>query len=94
MSIPGPDQMYRKYYELYCEEQLKVLFVKPVMADIASIKYQYKNELLENAGNPGNMYIKVITSDELRLNLEYTLKRSLLFDIKLIKLTFKKVLSR
>ena len=92
MSVVGPRPEVRKYVNLYTEEQLKVLSVKPGITDIASIKYRNENELLAKADNPDIMYIEVIMQDKLKYNLEYIKKQSLLYDIKLILLTFKEVL--
>jgi lipopolysaccharide/colanic/teichoic acid biosynthesis glycosyltransferase len=92
MSIVGPRPEVRKYVNLYTEEQLKVLSVKPGITDIASIKYRNENELLEKADDPDKMYIEVIMPDKLRYNLEYIKQQSFLYDIKLVLLTFKEIL--
>ena len=83
MSVVGPRPEVRKYVDLYTEEQLKVLSVKPGITDIASIKYRNENELLDKADNPDKMYIEVIMPDKLKYNLEYIEKASLVYDLKL-----------
>lgn len=93
MSVVGPRPEVRKYVDLYTEEQLKVLTVKPGITDMASIKYRNENELLAKADDPDKMYIEVIMPDKLTLNLEYIKKQSFLYDIKLAFLTFKKIIS-
>ncbi|MGL4582379.1 MAG: sugar transferase, partial [Flavobacterium sp.] len=40
MSVVGPRPEVRKYVDLYNEEQLRVLTVRPGITDIASIKYR------------------------------------------------------
>lgn len=93
MSVVGPRPEVRKYVNLYTEEQLKVLSVKPGITDMASIKYSNENELLEKADDPDKMYVEVIMPDKLRYNLEYIKNQSFLYDIKLAFLTFKKIIS-
>ena len=93
MSVVGPRPEVRKYVNLYTEEQLKVLSVKPGITDVASIKYRNENELLEKAADPDKMYIEVIMPDKLKYNLEYIKKQSFLYDIKLAFLTVKKIIS-
>lgn len=53
MSLVGPRPEVRKYVDLYNEEQLKVLSVKPGITDYASIEYSNENEILGTAENPG-----------------------------------------
>lgn len=93
MSVVGPRPEVRKYVNLYTEEQLKVLSIKPGITDVASIKYSNENELLEKADDPDKMYIEVIMPDKLKYNLEYIKNKSFLYDIKLTFLTFKKIIS-
>lgn len=94
MSIVGPRPEVRKYVELYNEEQLKVLTVRPGITDTASIKYRNENELLEKADDPDKMYIDEIMPDKLKYNLEYIEKKSFFYDIKLIFMTFKEILTK
>ncbi len=94
MSIVGPRPEVRKYVQLYNDEQLKVLNVKPGITDIASIKYRNENELLAASENPDATYINQIMPDKLKYNLEYIEKSSFLFDVKLVWLTFKEIISK
>ena len=89
MSLVRPRPEVRKYVNLYTEEQLHVLDVRPGMTDIASLKYRNENELLGDKENPDEYYIKVVMQDKLKLNLEYIENRSLFGDIRLI---FKTIL--
>lgn len=91
MSIVGPRPEVRKYVDLYTEEQLKVLSVKPGITDIASIKYKNENKLLEKADDPDKTYIEVIMPDKLKHNLAYIEKQSFLYDIQLIFRTIKEI---
>lgn len=91
MSLVGPRPEVRKYVDMYNEEQLKVLSIKPGITDYASIKYSNENELLGNTDNPEEVYIKEIMPEKLKLNLYYIKHQSFKTDIKIIFDTFKKI---
>lgn len=94
MSVVGPRPEVRKYVDLYNEEQLRVLTVRPGITDIASIKYRNENELLEISEDPDRTYIEEIMPDKLKYNLEYIDKASFTYDIKLIFVTFKEIITK
>lgn len=93
MSLVGPRPEVRKYVDLYTEEQLHVLDVKPGITDLASIRYRNENEILEKAENPDEYYINVVMQDKLKTNLEYVDKHSFWYDISLIFKTFWAIIS-
>lgn len=93
MSLVGPRPEVRKYVDLYTEEQLHVLDVKPGITDLASIRYRNENEILEKAENPDEYYINVVMQDKLKINLEYVDKHSFWYDISLIFKTFWAIIS-
>lgn len=76
MSLVGPRPEVRKYVEMYTEEQMHVLDVRPGITDLASIRYRNENELLEKVENPDKYYVEVIMQDKLSINLEYVEKCS------------------
>lgn len=88
MSIVGPRPEVKKYVQLYNQEQLKVLSVKPGLTDYASIEYINENELLGKAENPEKTYVEEIMPAKLELNLKYIEEQSLSLDLKLIFKTF------
>ncbi|WP_339629561.1 sugar transferase [uncultured Maribacter sp.] len=92
MSLVGPRPEVRKYVSLYTEKQLYVLSVKPGITDIASIKFSNENELLKGQNEPEKFYIETIMPEKLKLNLEYINKMSFFYDLKLIFMTFQKIL--
>ena len=57
MSFVGPRPEVRRYVDIYTDEQLHVLDVRPGITDMASIKYRNENDLLEGAENPEEYYI-------------------------------------
>jgi len=80
MSFVGPRPEVVKYVDLYSEEQLQVLSMKPGITDLASIRYRNENELLASVKDPENYYINVLMPEKLNLNLFYIRNQSLLLD--------------
>ena len=93
MSLVGPRPEVRKYVDMYTEEQMHVLDVRPGITDLASIRYRNENELLERVNDPDKYYVEVIMPDKLRINLEYVARHSFTFDIRLILQTFRAIVS-
>ena len=93
MSLVGPRPEVRKYVDMYTEEQMHVLDVRPGITYLASIRYRNENELLERVNDPDKYYVEVIMPDKLRINLEYVARHSFTFDIRLIFQTFRAIVS-
>ena len=93
MSLVGPRPEVRKYVDMYTEEQMHVLDVRPGITDLASIRYRNENELLDRVNDPDKYYVEVIMPDKLRINLEYVARHSFTFDIRLIFQTFRAIVS-
>ena len=91
MSLVGPRPEVRKYVDMYSQEQLKVLSVKPGITDFASIEYSNENELLGKAENPEEVYINEIMPAKLLLNLKYISEKSIGTDFKIIFKTLGKI---
>lgn len=92
MSIVGPRPEVEKYVNLYSNDQLQVLNVKPGLTDFASIEYIDENTILAMSENPEQTYIQEIMPIKLALNKKYILEKSLITDIKIILLTLKKLI--
>lgn len=92
MSLVGPRPEVEKYVNLYNDEQLKVLEVKPGLTDLASLAYINENEILAKAENPEKTYVQEILPQKLSLNLEYIEKQSFWFDLKIIFRTLRKII--
>lgn len=90
MSFVGPRPVLRKFVDLYTEEQMHVLDVRPGITDLASIKYRNEYKILNSVENPTEYYEKVIMQDKLALNLKYINEHNFWLDIKLI---FKTIFS-
>jgi lipopolysaccharide/colanic/teichoic acid biosynthesis glycosyltransferase len=94
MSIVGPRPEVSKYVALYTEEQRKILAVKPGITDYASIEYFNENEILAKAKDPEKAYIEEILPAKIKLNERYLANPTLSADLKIMSLTFLKMLGR
>ena len=93
MSFIGPRPEVRKYVDLYDEDQLAVLNVRPGLTDYASLAYIAENELLENSPDPEKTYIEEIMPAKLELNLKYIQEQSLLVDTGILFKTIGKIIA-
>lgn len=91
MSIVGPRPEVNKYVELYRERYRHILSVRPGLTDYASLEYISENELLGESDDPEKTYINEILPHKLDLADRYIANHSVLEDIKIMWLTFKKI---
>ena len=91
MSIVGPRPEVKEYVDLYTKEQLKVLSVKPGITDYASLEYFNENEILGKSDNPQQTYIDEVMPEKLKLNQKYIQHPTLVHDLKIMWLTFLKI---
>jgi len=91
MSVVGPRPEVRKYVDLYSEEQMHVLSVRPGISDYASIEYMDENVILGNAKDPDKVYIEEIMPEKIRYNMKYINNKSLKEYLKIIFLTIYKI---
>lgn len=84
MSLVGPRPELKKFVDLYNEQQLKVITVKPGITDYASIQFRNENELLEGKADPIDFYIKEIMPAKLEMNLRYIKEKNFWRDIGII----------
>lgn len=93
MSIVGPRPEVPEYVNLYDLNQRKILNVKPGITDYASLEYFRENELLALSENPQKTYIEEIMPAKILLNEKYIANPVLSQDLKIIWLTFKKIVT-
>ena len=93
MSIVGPRPEIAKYVELYSQQQLNVLKVKPGLTDYASLTYFEEDELLGKASNPEKTYIEKIMPDKLALNIKYINDKNPFKDLIIILKTLLKIIN-
>tara|TARA_B110000196_G_C20714069_1_gene461055 strand:- start:59 stop:487 length:429 start_codon:yes stop_codon:yes gene_type:complete len=92
MSFVGPRPEVPKYVGLYTQDQLRVLNARPGLTDLASVVYYSENELLSKAADPEKEYIDNIMQEKLRLNLKHIDSQSFGKDIKIIGMTFLRLI--
>lgn len=92
MSIVGPRPEVKEYVDLYTEDQLEVLRVKPGITDLASLEYFNENELLGNSKDPEKTYIEEVMPAKIKLNKRYLSNPTLLNDVKIMWRTFRKII--
>lgn len=94
MSLVGPRPTVQRYVSIYPELYSEILQLRPGMTGLASIKlYQKEEKMLANEKNGEYAYIHKILPMKLRLNLFYTRKRSLGFDMLIMYWTIVHLLS-
>lgn len=95
MSVVGPRPEVPKYVALYSETQRsRVLSIKPGITDWASITYRDENRLLGASTDPERTYIEQIMPVKLRYCEDYVRTRSFGMDLKIIFLTFLKLMRK
>jgi lipopolysaccharide/colanic/teichoic acid biosynthesis glycosyltransferase len=92
MSLVGPRPEVPRYVHYYTDEERQVLYLKPGITDLASIKYRNESEVLASANDPESTYINQIMRDKLKINLEYAQNASFVIDFHIILLTFRALL--
>ena len=94
MSLVGPRPEVRKYTRYYSLAQQMILSsVKPGITDNASIQYSKENEILSEVADPEAFYINVILPEKIKLNLVYIENLTLKNYLKIILVTFFKLLN-
>jgi lipopolysaccharide/colanic/teichoic acid biosynthesis glycosyltransferase len=93
MSVVGPRPEVAEFVNLYSQEQLEVLEMKPGITDYASIAYFEENKLLAHSPDPRKTYIQEIMPAKLALNKKYKERAHLGTDIALIVKTCLKFFS-
>ncbi|HPC04727.1 MAG TPA: sugar transferase [Syntrophales bacterium] len=87
MSFVGPRPEVPRYVALYTPEQRRVLEMMPGITDPASIRFRRESELLADAGDPEDYYVRVLLPEKIRLNLEYGRRATLSGDLRIILCT-------
>lgn len=92
MSLVGPRPEVRRYVDMYTDEQWQVLTVRPGITDYASIEYIDENRLLAQAEDPDRTYIEEIMPAKIAMNMRYIEHQTLGEYLKIIFLTFAKII--
>lgn len=88
MSVVGPRPEVRQYVELFRADYEEILEISPGITDLASVHYRHEAELLGQAENPEDRYVKEILPEKIKLAKEYLHRSSFFFDIVVLLKTF------
>ena len=95
MSLVGPRPEVPEYVKLYPNEIKQIIFsIRPGITDYASIMMIDENIILSKSHNPKQCYIEEIMPQKLKYAVEYVKTRNFIIDIKIIFLTFGKIITR
>jgi lipopolysaccharide/colanic/teichoic acid biosynthesis glycosyltransferase len=94
MSVVGPRPEVKEYTDLYSAKQREVLALKPGITDYASLQYYDENRLLGESDNPRDTYINEIMPAKIEINRKYINNPTLSEDLKIVWMTFLKVIGR
>ncbi|HIP33060.1 MAG TPA: sugar transferase [Crocinitomicaceae bacterium] len=92
MSIVGPRPEVKEFVDLYTEEQLGILQVKPGITDLASLEYFEENTLLGRAEDPRKTYVEEIMPAKIALNKKYLENPTIGNDLKIMWRTALKIM--
>ncbi len=89
ISLVGPRPLIRKTFELYKEQDQKIIYsIKPGLTGIGSIVFRNEEEILNNTEMElEEFYKNFITPYKAELELWYVKNKSFLYDLKIIFLT-------
>ena len=87
MSFVGPRPELKRYVDVYPEDYLEVLKVRPGITDLASIVYRDESGMLARAKDPESHYENVVLPDKIRMAKDYVRRSSLSYDLGLILTT-------
>lgn len=91
MSLVGPRPEVRRYVELFREDYVEILRVRPGITDLASIRFRDESAVLGQAEDPEAEYVRRILPEKIRLAQEYVRSQSLGTDLGLILRTVIKL---
>ncbi len=94
MSIVGPRPEVPKYVELYDEDMLPALDVRPGLTDPASIDAFDEGEELASSDEPEAHYQNVILPRKVRAQVAYARRSNLFSDGRVIARTLLRILKR
>lgn len=89
MSLVGPRPEVPRYVKEYTSEERKIVFsVRPGITDRASVEYRDENEILGQAVNPEQTYIREVLPIKIAYYKKYALHHTVWGDFILIWRTF------
>jgi FlaA1/EpsC-like NDP-sugar epimerase/lipopolysaccharide/colanic/teichoic acid biosynthesis glycosyltransferase len=87
MSVVGPRPEVEPYVDLFRDDYVEILAVRPGLTDLASLKYINESSVLERAEDPEAEYGNVILPEKNRLAKQDVKQASKFFDMAIIAQT-------
>lgn len=85
MSLTGPRPEVPRYVEQWTDDDRRVILsVRPGITDIASIHFKNEGELLRNAPDPEEKYLREIMPRKVRLCRKYVERQTLWLDLRIL----------
>ena len=94
MSLVGPRPEALEFVELYSNEDKKIIYsVKPGITDLSSLEFIQLDQVLGPKDDDSKFQEEVdkVLDRKLELRKQYVFKRSFLMDLKILMLTFQKL---
>jgi FlaA1/EpsC-like NDP-sugar epimerase/lipopolysaccharide/colanic/teichoic acid biosynthesis glycosyltransferase len=92
MSLVGPRPEVEKYVTACQDDYREILGVRPGITDVASLTYRDEEKVLEGKTDPEGYYLHMVLPEKINLAKEYVRKASLVYDLKIIGMTFFKLI--
>ncbi len=84
MSLVGPRPQLLWAVEMYSDEEMELLSVRPGITDYASLRFANEGELLRGSARPDRDYLEKIHPEKTRLALEYVRNRTFAVDFVIL----------
>jgi len=94
MSFVGPRPNVKRETEMYSNQEIFLLTMKPGITDLSSIVFSDEGDILKDSDDPDLTYNQLIRPWKSRLGLYYVRNNNLIFDIKILLLTFISLLNK
>lgn len=94
MSVIGPRPELKKYIDIFKDDYMEILKIKPGMTDYALIAFRNEEEVLSKFDNIEEGYMKEVLPAKIGLYRKYMNEISLATDIKIFFTTIWEILRR
>jgi lipopolysaccharide/colanic/teichoic acid biosynthesis glycosyltransferase len=84
MSFVGPRPEVPRYVEQYTPEQRQLLEYRPGITDLATLSFRNEEELLREADDPEDFYVRQCVPRKFALNLQYARQANFFKDLFII----------
>ncbi len=91
MSLVGPRPEVPQYVLLYQKDYEEILQARPGVTDLASILFRDEELLLQKQDDPETYYTQILLPQKIQRAKDYLKKSSILYDLKIIFLTFFRI---